>query len=344
LIQTAEGALNETHSILQRMRELAVQAASDTNTDSDRAELQKEINELITEIDRIANTTEFNTKNLLDGSFAGTFQIGANEGQVLELSIGSMGSANLGLAAGLEVQKGVAASGGTGLKAGIYTVSGTSLVDANGQVVGRIASNEVTLADTNKYTFGKTSALNDGDIITVGEDGKATLVKNLKAGQTNTLLAPGTYTIDTDSNVFKDNMKIGTFASNVITFEDGTTTFDLGAAFGANLAAKDTFVVKGIDVSNRTQAAGSITAIDKALEQVSAERSKLGAYQNRLEHTINNLGTSSENLSAAESRIRDVDMAKEMMEFTKNNILTQAAQAMLAQANQLPQGVLQLLR
>ena len=343
LIQTAEGALNETHSILQRMRELAVQAASDTNTDSDRAELQKEINELITEIDRIANTTEFNTKNLLDGSFSGTFQIGANEGQILELSIGSMGSANLGLAAGIEVQTGVAKSSGAGLKAGLYTVSGTSLVDSNGQVVGTIGTNVVTLADTGTYTFDKASDLNAGDIITVGEDGKATLVKNLEAGQTNKLLAPGKYTIVTGGNVFKDNVKIGTFASNVITFEDGTS-FDLDAAFGANLNVGSSFVVKGVDVSNRTQAAGSITAIDKALELVSAERSKLGAYQNRLEHTINNLGTSSENLSAAESRIRDVDMAKEMMEFTKNNILTQAAQAMLAQANQLPQGVLQLLR
>lgn len=102
--------------------------------------------------------------------------------------------------------------------------------------------------------------------------------------------------------------------------------------------------VNNIDVSNATTASDSITTIDAALSKVSGERSKLGAYQNRLEHTINNLGASSENLSAAESRIRDVDMAKEMMNQTKNNILAQAAQAMLAQANQQPQGVLQLLR
>lgn len=110
------------------------------------------------------------------------------------------------------------------------------------------------------------------------------------------------------------------------------------------MADGDTFVIKGVNVSNNFLASGSVTAIDKALELVSKERAKLGAYQNRLEHTITNLSTSSENLTAAESRIRDVDMAKEMMNYTKNNILMQAATAMLAQANQLPQAVLQLLR
>ena len=203
LIQTAEGALNETHAILQRMRELAVQSANDTNTDADRAELQKEVDQLITEIDRIANNTEFNTKKLLDGSLSGSgnglmFHIGANSGQSIELNIAKMTAAGLG--------------------------------------------------------------------------------------------------------------------------------------------------VSGLTISSQSGADDAITIINNAIETVSAERSKLGAYQNRLEHTINNLGTASENLIAAESRIRDVDMAKEMMEFTKTNILSQAAQAMLAQANQLPQGVLQLLR
>ncbi|MGB4668549.1 MAG: flagellin, partial [Bacillota bacterium] len=109
-------------------------------------------------------------------------------------------------------------------------------------------------------------------------------------------------------------------------------------------AVKTEFTVGGVNVSSQAAATKAITTINNALEKVSAERSKLGAYQNRLEHTINNLGASAENLTAAESRIRDVDMAKEMMEFTRANILSQAAQAMLAQANQLPQGVLQLLR
>lgn len=199
LIQTAEGALNETHSILQRMRELAVQSSNDTNTTSDRTELQKEVGELTKEITRIAQNTEFNTKKLLSGGVTGAvFHIGANTGQSITLAIGSMTASGLG--------------------------------------------------------------------------------------------------------------------------------------------------ISGINISGQASANNAISGIQKAINTVSAERSKLGANQNRLEHTINNLGTSSENLTAAESRIRDVDMAKEMMSFTKNNILTQAAQAMLAQANQQPQGVLQLLR
>ncbi|GEK35709.1 flagellin [Kurthia sibirica] len=199
LIQTAEGALNETHAILQRMRELAVQSSSDTNVTSDRGDLQKEVKALTAEITRIANNTEFNTQKLLNGSFsAKKFHIGANAGQNISLTIGSMDAGKLG--------------------------------------------------------------------------------------------------------------------------------------------------VSGISISSQTAADTAITTINTAITTVSAQRSDLGAVQNRLEHTINNLGATSENLSAAESRIRDTDMAKEMMEFTKNNILTQAAQSMLAQANQQPQGVLQLLQ
>ncbi|WP_249869152.1 flagellin Hag [Oceanobacillus saliphilus] len=234
LIQTAEGALNETHSILQRARELAVQSANDTNTDSDRAELQKELDQLVDEIDRIAGNTEFNTKNLLGDHddatppvFSGeaqafTFHIGANEGQSIELEINSMDSSNIG---------------------------SFGQVDGAGDPVA-----DVTIQSL-KSTNGVGGALT----------------------------------------------------------EQGT-------------------------------ADAAITTINNAIEMVSAERSKLGAVQNRLDHTINNLGTSAENLTAAESRIRDVDMAKEMMEFTKNNILSQAAQSMLAQSQQMPQGVLQLLQ
>jgi len=208
LIQTAEGALNETHAILQRMRELAVQSRNDTNEDIDRGFLQDEITQLSAEIDRIANTTEFNEKTLLNGDLASggtgtplTFQIGANEGQTMELAIKDM----------------------------------------------------------------RTSALASGGQLTV-------------------------------------------------------------------------------NISTGAGASAAIVEIDKAIKTVSTQRSALGAVQNRLEHTINNLGAASENLTAAESRIRDTDMAAEMMAFTKNNILTQAAQSMLAQANQQPQGVLQLLQ
>jgi len=240
LIQTAEGALNETHAILQRMRELAVQAATDTNTMTDRKELQKEINQLLDEIDRIGNNTEFNTQKLLDGTYsAKKIHIGANEGQNMDITIGDMTTDVLGAAAG------------TG----------------NGS---------------------ETS----GDSISAAGTGN------------------GSETSSGISSLRVDNV-------------DNATTGGVLTQSGANAA---------------------ITIINRAIEQVSAERSKLGAIQNRLEHTIANLGTSAENLQAAESRIRDLDMAEEIMAFTKNSILQQAATAMLAQANQQPQTVLQLLR
>ncbi|NBI07365.1 flagellin [Senegalia massiliensis] len=199
LIQTAEGALNESHAILQRMRELAVQSSNDTNVTADRTAIQKEVTALQEELTRIGEKTQFNKQNLLDGSVSGAIiHIGANATENVSLSIGDMTATGLG--------------------------------------------------------------------------------------------------------------------------------------------------VSGISVSAQSSADTAITTIDAAIEKLSGERSGLGALQNRLEHTIKNLDNASENLQASESRIRDVDMAKEMMSFTKNNILNQAAQAMLAQANQQPQGVLQLLR
>lgn len=265
LLQTAEGALNETHDILQRMRELATQSANDTNTDSDRNELQKEVNELASEITRIGDNTEFNTKTLLDGKFTATFHIGANEGQNLSIGMNDMRSDSL------EVGK-------------VYTA------DATGALIGQ----DGTALDA---TF--TAAVVD-DPATTGVDETA---------------AAGYY--------------------------NGTGDLVLASDAALDEGAKGAL---GIDISSQTTADAAITTINNAIETVSAERSKLGATQNRLDHTINNLGTSSENLTAAESRIRDVDMAKEMMEQTKNSILGQASQAMLAQAQQLPQGVLQLLQ
>ncbi|MGI9862417.1 flagellin [Moorella naiadis] len=214
LIQTAEGALNETHAILQRMRELTVQAANDTNTAADRSQIQKELDNLKSELSRIASTTQFNTKNLL-GKVSGTtmaqakftFQIGANSGQTIQLSINNMSATGLGIASG--------------------------------------TANKINVSGASK-TAASISAL--------------------------------------------------------------------------------------------------LSTIDNAIGKVSTERANLGAVQNRLEHTINNLNVASENLTAAESRIRGVDMAQEMMNFTRDQILSQAGTAMLAQANQIPATVLQLLR
>ncbi|NPV69692.1 MAG: flagellin [Firmicutes bacterium] len=200
LIQTAEGALTETHNALQRMRELAVQAASDSVTNEDRAHLNSEVDQLLLEIDRIATTTEFNTRKLLDGTFNGIFHIGANAGQTLALAIGNCGTAVAGL------------------------------------------------------------------------------------------------NIDT------------------------------------------------VDISTQAGADGAITALDTAINTVSTRRAGLGAAQNRLEFTWANLGAAYENISAAESRIRDTDMALEMASFTKHQILLQSGTAMLAQANMKPQSMLQLLQ
>src|SRR5699024_1133505 len=176
LIQTAEGALNETHAILQRMRELAVQSASDTNESGiDRAAIQGEIEALQEELNGITERTEFNTQNLLDGSFTGTFQIGANEGQNIKVEIGKMDAAALGLTKTVVAQTDVTA---TGLKDGSYTVNegGDAILDAKGNTVGTIADNKITLADSTEITFNKAKAgsLTKGTTITV-KDGKAEL-------------------------------------------------------------------------------------------------------------------------------------------------------------------------
>src|SRR5690625_3834522 len=297
LIQTAEGALNESHAILQRMRELAVQAASDTNTEADRAELQKEVDQLAEELTRIADNTEFNTQKLLNGEFKATFHIGANEGQNISIDIGAMGA---------EV-----------LQVGEVAVAGE-----NG---------EITVRGTD-YTF-----YNEGDEIVAGDPVEGDPVEGDPVEGDPVEGDP------VEGDPVEGDPDEGTEAirADVAGYcaDDGTFLFAADEAL-----SEGDEVAFGIDISSQESADEAITTINNAIETVSSERSKLGAVQNRLEHTINNLGASAENLQAAESRIRDTDMAKEMMEFTKNNILTQAAQAMLAQSQQIPQGVLQLLR
>lgn len=344
LIQTAEGALNETHSILQRMRELAVQSSNDTNVTDDRDALQKEISQLTQEIDRVANTTEFNTQKLLDGGFSGTFQIGANEGQTMKMDIGKMDSASLGLNSSVTIKEtGTTANNANNavLADGTYTLDGANLKDNKGNVVGTFASDKITVATKEVVTLTNTD-LQNKSTITISNNGANFEVKNEATGSNK--LSAGTYKVS-GTNVLKDDKLVGTLGTKEITLKDGKkiTEAELGFKTGA-LKNTSEFTVNGADISTRDQASGSITAIDKAIKKVSEQRSSLGAVQNRLEHTINNLGTSSENLTAAESRIRDTDMAAEMMAFTKNNILSQAAQSMLAQANQQPQGVLQLLQ
>ncbi|ATD54626.1 flagellin [Clostridium chauvoei] len=342
LIQTAEGALSETHSILQRMRELSVQSANDTNVAVDRTAIQDEINSLTEEINRISGDTEFNTQKLLDGGFKGEFQIGANSNQTVKLDIGNMSAASLGLTTTNSLESKALALN-SNLADGSYKISGTNLVDTNGNTVGTFNSGAKKIVVNGQDTVFTKAALADGAVLTV--KGGIADIKNTMTGAAKKL-SSGSYEIS-GTNVIKDGKLVGTFATGA----KKLTIDGVGDVTEAELGfitdqMKDgvKFTINGSDVSTRELASGSIKTINSAIEQVSTQRSKLGAVQNRLEHTINNLNTSSENLTAAESRVRDVDMAKEMMAFSKNNILSQAAQAMLGQANQQPQGVLQLLR
>jgi flagellin len=402
LIQTAEGALNEIHAILQRMRELATQSATDTNTPEDRLEIQKEIDQLATEITRISTDTEFNTQNLLGGQFKAKFHIGANQGQNVDLEINDMSAAALGVEGnnGL-VQEGVKSGGKLNLSG--TAVKGLAVGDklqvqklGQTQTVSSVADVQYVLRDSDdnvvavsadgiEYFFAQagqtlTSNLSEvslGDWVEInfGEDANFTAIKSgvIEIVDLDDKTDGSAITIKADNTLFdKPELASGTYTvvdNTKVPTPNGTTLALLDAsgkavAYGTNagiwqdvsgnkmfdgtdvvLAAGDEVVVggAGIDVSTQAAADKAIKTINEAIETVSAERSKLGAYQNRLEHTIANLGTSAENLQAAESRIRDLDMAEEMMAFTKNSILQQAATAMLAQANMAPQSVLQLL-
>jgi flagellin len=392
LIQTAEGALNETHDILQRIRELSVQSANDTNTADDRAEIQKEVSQLTDEIDRISNTTEFNTKKLLTGSIGVSTTDGANLSKIATTADTKSGTLTLTADATLATK----ATATLTLTAGVTTADADGTLDivangktynvgfSNGQTLDDLAAQISSTVDGVTATFDSTAhtltftsnEANADQKISVKEESAASLdgTVDFTTAQTGTgtnatgLTATGETTISfayqgNDVTVTSGNYTGLTFTlqpdtgstttastqNKTINVNDGLT-FHIGANEGQNITlninAMDSsnLGVSGLDVTTQTGADAAISKVDAAIKSVSSERSKLGAYENRLDHTVNNLTTSSQNLTAAQSRITDVDMAAEMSNFTKNNILNQAAQAMLAQANQLPQGVLQLLR
>ena len=476
MIQTAEGALNETQSILQRMRELSVQAANDTLTANDRQAIQLEIDQLKEEIDRIANTTQFNKKKLLDGSASilwstdtpytkvfvrgGLRQVDAygqktalegnykvtieaqeiGQGQVLKTDIfklkhgsaaeiGQVASSDsklydidkfwdangkfmlddpqtLTLVMGDGQQRSVtiyaddtlaslaeklggaiqdmqsayvsttavAASNlvqyvapGSAATSGSLTVEGTIVISS--AVVGKageitfigdedllkaLSLSQVQESKENRFTVTVTDA-HSGDSVA-----EASVTGNLLVGivhenvdvEFNSMAdVTVSWSITNGNWSFKQISSGPTDAfTTYIHLADNTTVFQIGANEGEDMGVDlgDMSVrslgIHRVLVTDRESAARSISIIDGAIDKVSSQRAKLGAYQNRLEHTINNLTTASQNLTAAESRIRDLDMAQEMMNFTKLQILMQAGNAMLAQANILPQAVLQLLR
>ncbi|KAF0195885.1 MAG: flagellin [Bacillota bacterium] len=384
LVQTAEGALSETQAILQRMRELAVQASNDTNVGIDRGEIQKEINQLSSEIDRISNTTEFNTQRLLNGGLgavatsslpanvsvvsASGLKLGAytatvdtaavrqvstgattylNEAAIVTanfvgkdislngIKIDFTGTSRADVLAAFNARSAETGFTATNIDGGGFVFTATEfgagksavVTGANAALIGTVSSTTagVNAVMTLRHNTDLTS-------VTVTGEGRRVVVGTAE------FTAAGVATSNSIINVVKAGSSIHIGANT-----GQTMLIDINAMSTTSLG-NTTNKIDSVSVMDSGKAGTAIKTINDAIEQVSAERSKLGAFQNRLEHSIKNLDTSAENMQASESRIRDVDMAKEMMEFTKNNILTQAATAMLAQANQAPQGVLQLLR
>ena len=321
MIQTAEGALNETTNILQRMRELAVQAGNDTNTTSDRAEIQKEIDALTEEVDRIANNTEFNTQKLLNGNKSG------EAGDEIKAAVAeSKGEFEIDLT-------------GRDLKNNdVITIDNKKITIDN--VANKDAvQNKISAAFKDKYTvvFDNTAGTQKITLTQkVGED-KTEMTASLN-GVIATVNKQNDGVTERDAQMSEGqvSVQVGANANQSMSIEIG----DMRAEALGITNAKG----KGLSVETAEDANEAITKFDEALNAVSSQRANLGAVQNRLEYTISNLDNTAENLTSAESTLRDVDMAKEMMEYSKNNILNQAAQAMISQANQQPQNVLQLLR
>ena len=333
LIQTAEGALNESHSILQRMNELAVQGANDTNESIDRDAINEELSALTSELDRIASTTQFNKQNLLDGSFTSkNLQVGANSDQKISISIDAMNSNALGLhnIAGSTSQSQTGKKV-TGFTFGKYSVEVNSTDAFNDQKLSAIAGLKDAVSQ---------AASAKGYMMQIDLDGKGSayyIGTQLSTDGTNIRYSTASAAMEADLSVMK------------AAISDGITDHGATYAKTENVIAKQTTVGQATtltdpSVKDYASANATIDAVQKAINQVSSQRSALGALQNRLEHTVSNLDNVSENTSSAESRIRDTDMASEMVTYSKNNILAQAGQSMLAQANQSTQGVLSLLQ
>jgi flagellin len=318
MIQTAEGALSEVHAMLQRMRELALQAANDTLSTEDRAAINTEIQALRAEIDNVSTRTTFNGKNLLNGSL------------VTSLAATSELKANLAITGGLEsgfvtaVDVSLARAGTT------YTLTGSgaslTLTRDGDSVAQTITASAIAANGSQVLDF---STL--GVKITVSSSGGITAANLVTA-----LTAAANDTVTTAAGSGSASLQVGPNATDAI-----TVSF---TAVSISALSLTTTLDNFNTTQSTTNAQALVTALDSATTTVSTRRATYGASQNRLEHTIASLGVASENMEAAESRIRDADMAKEMVQFTRNQILLQAGTAMLAQANAAPQAVLQLLR
>jgi len=416
VVQTADGALNETTSILQRMRDLSVQAANDGGLDAGaKQNIQTEMDQLKSELTRISDTTQFNGTKLLDGNYNGSFQVGANAGETISGNVTpAMSAQGLGLQ-NVDVTGATALSGVTSTSAAgtdsVAAVTGTDSTatltfaggdaDVRSWVSGlankatdfKVDSTAVDLStfNTSTGTIADLKAAIDTAVGTTNYDttvsGNAvTITSHAKDGQDIALTGTTGVSVTETAGTAAVSASAGTASQLTGTFDFsslsgvislGEKSVDLDAVLGnldpnatdaekatalqnafretfapdASVGSDGTFTINAPVVGTQEFAVvghdgadTAITKLDKALDTVSTVRANLGAYQNRFEHTINNINVAVENLSASESAIRDTDMASEMVNFTRTQILSQAGTAMLAQANQIPQGVLRLLQ
>jgi flagellin len=312
VLQTAEGSLNEVTSILQRMRDLAVQAGNDSNNAASRGAITTEVTALTTELTRISASTNFNGTQLLDGSNASlSFQVGANGSASSQIAVNLSGADVKGLAAGLTV-------------------------GSAGAVIAVATPTNVTGAQA--FTIRNASGTDTNVSVTLGAAGTYKTVQDVADALNKDAGFKGVLSAAVDKN---NNLVVTSLTGGTV---NGGSVVNTAGAAGTGLAVNTAGAAGALDFSSAAGAAAAITAIDVRINTISTARASLGADQNRFESVIKNLAVSTENLTAAGSRIRDTDMAAEMVKFTRSNILSQAGTAMLAQANQSNQGVLQLLR
>ena len=401
VIQTAEGALVEVETMLQRMRELSVQAANGVNTDSDRAAIQDEIDQLNEEINRVSDTTEFNTKKLLNGTVDRRSYSNNENVELISMS-DSVRDIDYELKIDMGPQQAVITTefdGAAAIKAGKISINGgTDVVITEGQSLEDVYSalraageaanvtikpvKATTDAATGETTY-EDAAIQDADGLSIvtddfGTDASLKIYcdnpdlakalglesKMIRTGtnakvelgegfnKTATVSVNGEYVTIKDLDDFEMKFKVNNAAGNVkvSVLDAGPMDLQIGANEGQVMEVRiprvdtDTLEITNVNVRTQTGAQQAITSFENAVNQVSAIRAKLGAYQNRLEHAINSLDVAAENLTESLSRIADTDMAKEMANYTQQQVLAQAGTSMLAQANERPQNVLQLLQ
>ena len=378
-VQTAEGALTEVHSMLQRMNELATQSANGTNSNTDRKAIQDEIDQLTTEIDRVSETTKFNETYLLKGDGAEkAHNVNAHDagldgvtltdkGDTVDVTLKELNAGDKISIAGKNYTIGALADDAKKLYDGVAT-NGTATVTVNGKAytvqdtTPDTAKNEITKDNLDKLvTAGVTVEYNGKSMTVMDADANGVDKKD-----SSIITAAAAYKLETAEIVKASSIgtdtkaTAGTLTNNTFTLTKGKVNYNDALSFNLHVGADADMTnkitvnidsmnsaglgVKGIKADTEQDATYAIDAIADAISTVSSQRSALGAVQNRLEHTINNLDNVVENTTSAESRIRDTDMAEEMVNYSKNNILAQAGQSMLAQANQSNQGVLSLLQ